>query len=651
MIDQQLYIDGTLADISEKTEVTLTHVSNVLNGASSFNANHSLTVTIPATAHNRKLFDFPDIVQFDSNAPYVFHSADYHRDGLPVISGGRTSVVEVTSDEIQLVIVWGMKRVVDTLFGGNDKLVDLETEASIEFYEEPHLTPYATAADPTTEVFYAALDTTRHEDLMSTYHMTVKFQSRSWNTSGTDPATPYLHPSVRMDWLLAQIEAKHNVTIDFVDPYNEIPKMIVPLITKIPNDTTFNGGYMAHASEPSSWGTGGTNAINLETQNTSFIIKPQANPPESFLIANIGFSGILRFSIYMYIDNLVQVAYPVYRSKYGYRLDVNLFGGETHSCVIIPESTTFMVQEMNNGRVGFTINGSLPIEVEANQRITLRLTCINNGEADYDLGDGIHVYGGNVWINNITGEVNEVQPTQLYPVQGNLPDIKFVDLIKFLCAVTGAFPVQASTEDTLVLSQVSELFDWSRAVDWSDKLLSVSDIAVAAKTGFTPDGWAQKNWFRWKEDDTVSGDYDGSIDVDDETIDKERNIITFPFAATDGNIVPMYVSDDGKTKWKKVSPRVLHMRSGLNDAAEGYFGFFMSRIISTYYYDLQATMQRPVYIEETVLMSDLEFMSLDETKPIWLKQHNGYFALLSCELHQNGTAKAKLLKLKKMEEI
>jgi hypothetical protein len=437
--------------------------------------------------------------------------------------------------------------------------------------------------------------------------------------------------------------------------------MIVPLISKIPNDITFNGGYSAHASDPTIWGDHTGNFIRFETTNASAIISPQQNPPETQLRCAQSFKGLLRFSIYMYIDELVSMGYPIFRSKYGYRLDVTA-QGRTEACIIIPENTTFMANERDaNGRIGYTIRGSLPIEMDAGQLLTMRLTCISGGVASDSLYGGIHVYGGTVWVNDIIGDINEVQPTQQYPVEGNLPEIKVIDLIKFLCAVTGAFPVQASTDGVLSLRQVEDVFDWSRAVDWSDRLLSPTDRAVAADMHYTPSGWARQNWWRWKEDDTVLGDYDGSITVDDETIDETRDVMTFPFAATDGNNIPMYTSTheydtDTQTwhtevKWNKVEPRVMHMEEGENSEAVAFFGFDMSNIITRYYYDLVTTMAEPVVITETVCMTDLQFMALDETRPIFLAQHGAYFALLSCELSQNGTAKVELLKLKKQEEM
>jgi hypothetical protein len=185
-------------------------------------------------------------------------------------------------------------------------------------------------------------------------------------------------------------------------------------------------------------------------------------------------------------------------------------------------------------------------------------------------------------------------------------------------------------------------------------LLSITSRPVAKDNAYSLDGWAQKNWFKWKEDETVLGDYDGSIDVDDETIDVERDIITFPFAATDGNNVPLYEKEVGnggviETKYKAVEPRVMQMTEGGDGEAVAYFDMDMKRILAERYGHLLATMQRPVVITETIRISDVELSQVDETRAVYLRQHGAYFALLEMAVKSGGTADVKLLKLKKEE--
>ena len=170
MIHQQLFIDGQLADLADNTEVTLVHESNILNGAASFKSNHSLTIKLPATVRNKAIFYHADLVQSMAGKAYQWHTAEYHRNGVPVITDGKCCILEATPEGFQVSLIWGMKGAVDAVLGGDGTLADIETDAAIEFHATPQLTPYATAIQDVTEVFYAALDTVRHVNIMDTYH-------------------------------------------------------------------------------------------------------------------------------------------------------------------------------------------------------------------------------------------------------------------------------------------------------------------------------------------------------------------------------------------------------------------------------------------------------------------------------------------------
>lgn len=657
----QLFIDGQLADIGENAEVTLIHESNLLTGGADLVSNHSLTITLPATMKNRSLFGLADIVQNNSTAPYLNHAVEYHRNGVPIITGGIGRLMKFTVTDIEFVIVYGMKAAIEKLVSIDETLADIDTNVSIEFHAVPQVDSFADAT--TNDVFYAELDCAQKPGDNDYYRVHVTLSNRSYDVDSLYPASSYLHPSVRMNWLLAQVAARYNVQIDFDDSNLDLSEVIVPLISRIPNDITFNGGYKAALTQSAQWGNNQYSWFDIRTSNNSpIIVETTTDPAAGHITCAQAFKGVMRFSLYLYIpkSQLTLVAYPVYKTKYGYMLTV-MVNGVTQNVTVIPADTVIMAQDINAGdEVGVYFTGTLPIEMQVNDTLTFGVTCITGGGV-YSSPPGIYVYGGTMWINEIIGSINEVQPTQQYPVAGNLPEIKPVDLIKFLCALTGMIPVQASTADKLQMRNIESIFDWTRAVDWSDRLLSPTERTIAEETTYTPDNWAQRNMWRWKDDDTVVGDYDGGITVNDETVDEERTVMTFPFAATDGNNIPMYTTerkwDDDtqswhtETKWHKVEPRVLKLVKGENDEAVGSFEFDMTNILSAYYMDLSATMEEPVVIKETVKLNDLEFMSLDETKAIFLAQHGAYFALLSCELHQDGTAKVKLLRLKKQEEI
>lgn len=648
---QQLFIDGQLADISENTSVSFSIVSNLLTGAASFVGNRTLTIKLPFTVRNMRLIEQAQIVQAGSGFPYLFHGVEYHRDGVPVIQGGLGRLTSVTKDEINIAVTWGVRTAVDALLTGDGTLADLTTQAAIQFRQYPNVTPYTDALRD--DVFFAALDTIRHEGANDHYHTHVVIGSDKYDYTEAFSASSYLHPSVRMSWLLDLMEQQYGAHVTWdEDAWDDINTMIVPLVSKIPNGTTYNNGFTASAAEPSQFGGLGGNFIRFTTTHPSAIIAAQSNPPEQTLVCATAFSGLIRYQFVMYINeaDLVSVSYPVMRARYGYSLGLRV-GNDWHWCQILPEGMTFLAEKVVSGKLTIYATGYLAVDMAVGDVIAMRIAPISGGVRDPEIASDLHVQGGPIYVSDIVGKENEVQPGQVYPVEGNLPSIKPIDLIKFLAAVTGVFPVQASTSDELIMQPVEALFDWDNAVDWSNRVLSESDLPAAKENEYAVNGWAQQNWWRWKQDDTVVGDYDGSILVDDDTLEQSRDVMEFPFAATDGNNIPMYTTENGKTKYNKVEPRVLMIRRGDNDEAVGYFDMDMKRILAERYGDLAETMSQPVVITETIRINDVELGNVDESRAIFIAQHGAYFALLELNVKGDGTAEAKLLKLKKQEEM
>ena len=643
---QQLYIDGKLADIAEGTEVTFSLQSNLLTGAADFKGNRSLTIALPATVRNRSIINMAQVVQGGGSYPYTFHNVDYYRNGVAIIQGGIGRLVSATPDKLNIAIVWGVRTAVEALLGSDKTLASLSTNAAIEFHNAPEVTDYEDAL--VDDVFYAALDTELHEGENAYYHTHVVIGSDTYDYTEEQPASALLHPSVRMNWILSLMEAQYGVSIDWGSAMDDIDTMIVPLVNKIPNDTTYNYGFTASTSEPN-----GGNLIRFNITHPSPIITQTA--PEVLTCAT-AFTGLAKYTLSLYINeaDLVPVSRPIMRAKYGYSLGIRV-GNTWHWCPIMPEGYTFLADKIAGGRLTLYVSGYLNIEMAVDDNLYLAIGTTRNGIFDPNAAGDIHVQGGPLYIAEIIGKENEVQPDQMFPVEGNLPDIKPIDLVKFLAAVTGVFPTQASTTDTLIMCPVASVFDWSRIVDWSGRLLSPTARPVAANKAFAVDGWAQRNWWKWKEDDTVLGNYDGSIDVDDETLENDRDVVTFPFAATDGNNVPLYtkeVKQGGvvETKYKAVQPRVLNLIEGSSGEAVGMFDMDMKRILADYYGDLAATMQQPSVITETIHITDVELSQVDETRPIYIKQHGAFFALLELNVKGNHTATAKLLKLTKRQE-
>jgi len=651
---QQLFIDGQLADINENTNVTFSIVSNLLTGAAEFKGNRSFTITLPFTVHNMRIIEQAQVVQVDSEFPYTFHGVEFIRDGIPIIQDGLGRLVSVTHDEINIAITWGVRTAVDSLLTGDDTLADIETPAYIEFHQDPHVNTFNEAL--VNDVFYAALDTELHGSVNDYYHTHIVMGDEKFDYTEILSASSYLHPSVRVSWILNLLESQYGASIDWGDAMDDIGTMIVPLVSKIPNGTTYNNGFTATASDPQTTGGLNGNFIRFKvTRNSAIIAETTSSPASTQLTCATAFSGLIRYQFVMYIDeaDLVRVSYPVMRARYGYSLGLRV-GNDWHWCQILPEGMTFLADKIVSGKLTLYVTGWLNVEMAVGDIIAMRIAPITNGVTNPEIAADIHIQGGPIYVSEIVGKENEVQPGQLFPVEGNLPDIKPIDLVKFLAAVTGYFPVQKSTAGQLIMQPVSALFDWDNAVDWSNRVFDMDNLPTARQNEFAVNGWAQHNWWRWKEDGTVAGDYDGSIDVNDDALEQNREIFTFPFAASDNNNVPLYATEvkNGvpETKYKKVQPRVMQLMRGENGEAVGIFDMDMKRIIQEKYGHLAESLSRPVIVTENIRMNDVELANFDESRAVYLRQHSAYFAVLEMAVKGNGTAEVKLLKLKKQQE-
>lgn len=181
MIDQQLYIDGVLMDLSEDTNITLDIKSNLFRDISKMETNNTYTIELPKTTHNMASVDWAAKPKTGSKYPYVFHKARYFRNGVEVIKDGRASLLSV-EDNIEIAIYWGLFPAFSSLQESDMKLSDLQTTKYLRFERKNSPAEYDKALED--GVFYADYDQTQ-----------VKPSSEDWSgydiTEGKNKESTY----------------------------------------------------------------------------------------------------------------------------------------------------------------------------------------------------------------------------------------------------------------------------------------------------------------------------------------------------------------------------------------------------------------------------------------------------------------------------
>ena len=184
------------------------------------------------------------------------------------------------------------------------------------------------------------------------------------------------------------------------------------------------------------------------------------------------------------------------------------------------------------------------------------------------------------------------------------------------------------------------------AKDWSGKLVAQRGENVPKKIEYNLAEWAQNNRYKWKEcDDVAEGYGDGNLTIPNETLDVERDVINFPFAATEGNSIASYEAENNVINVRNTEPRLLTLFENENADAAGMFDLTMNDILGTKYAHLAATLRDINIITETFVLSDFELLNFDETIPVYLRQYGAYFAVLEIKSSKAGMAEVQMLKL------
>lgn len=286
---------------------------------------------------------------------------------------------------------------------------------------------------------------------------------------------------------------------------------------------------------------------------------------------------------------------------------------------------------------------------------------------------------GKAW-SEAYGQITTVdEKTPLY-LEPNFPDLKPIDFLKAIFYLIGAFPVVKG--DTLKITLFSELIDnVSKAPDWSRFV--IDDNEIADQIDFELTEWAKVNWMRYKDDDEDSPKYSGYFTIDDDYLSESADVFTLPFqgCSTRGGIcIPIWepgkvlrqvaipMASGSKVEevdgyvFKECKPFILYRDTMELPETEwnGYtipamtFSFFSFDTLSfakensmarRRYNVFAELLRNPYIINITMDLDEFTLGDLDLGVPVFLRQHGGYFAIISIKRKSDGKCTVKLIKI------
>lgn len=629
MTTYELYINDILCDLSSDEVVTLLYQSPIFSSLDSIQSNRSYNVALPPTPTNMQAIGQAARPDVDADAPYVRLPAALYQDGVPLFTQGFAVVTDI-ADTINVTLTWGNVDNFQPLFDAN--LRDLGPQ--LEEFGADHIDWNE--------------NTTILEGNTTNEYPGVAFWGVNFGMGLSNPK--YLHPSVQVKTILSAIEKYNGVTIDGKErlAYSKNLGPIIPLVSKNGDETsgkaektvaTFqpvnNAGYTILQVSSISQGSQYMNATTYSIQGAKYVeIRISAGETRTSLsdsdLTDVKI-GICAGADY---GNLI--------AKVGYQG----FRGPNDFLMWVPDSTVVLSEEL----------GNLPEDDQISIVIASKELASRFNNMNFSL-------------SMVAYPRDEVYFPSIFPVAPNLPDMSQGDFILALMSMNGLFAyADKDSPNTIKLISIDDIIanvQNNDIIDWSDRVIlnDFHRVDMPDASIFTIDDLAQSNILDYDNDDDVKTDTYGTITIRNENIEKETELVSLPFSAsenatTDGvncAVVPIY-EDNGKggANYSECSPRILSGRGAFMSGIARCIGVFdpwmkfggEEGIVKTRYASYQKVVDRLRIITIRAKLTALDLYNLDYTKPVYIAQFGQIFAIYSVETGENDICDCQLLKLK-----
>lgn len=601
MTRDELYINGDKVDVGD-TDISLNYKSNLLTDISKIVSNNSYTIKLPKTAKNLALIECAHLPSSTTKFPYLKHVGNVLRNGIIIVKDANVVLLSV-SEYIETALSWGNVTNFAEVVSSDKKLTDLE---------------------------YGTEEGTDWVVWNNKGSNSAQFPLINYGFNSGDSNVWY-HPVITVKWILEKIQEESGVTFNFPsDKKTFIDKMIVPLLTR--NDSQkINDAFpsslqmVGYVIVESTFSYLKLNYIGDSTQQYASVGGPYGDRLYTKYPITLKVKGT--------IEMLVQYnsGMDVNNQYLNLRVSQSDSSGNISSVSTIERKNYAAYIEAPNVRLLFNFDDLVSIESDEFMHFTIK--AIATGASSSVLS--LTVY-----------DRNEISFGEKFPLVPNLPDIKQMDFIKAVASMVGLFALPDGENGIKFIPFDNLSANKSKAVDWTNRVIMAYNSVTPRNLQYTLDNIAQNNWFRYKEDDNVMGNYDGNIQVDDATIEYERDAITLPFSAcsTKGGVayIPLYsYNEEGELQYNKANPRIL-----LLDGTKGIFkGLEWNTLIANNYQTYKGLINNAKVVTEYIRLNSIELRDLEMDIPVYLAQYGCYLAIIEIKTKENDICECKLLKL------
>lgn len=686
-------------DLDPKQAITLEYKSNLLSSIENITCSSSYTIKVPHTRRNDNCLHFAKVPSFNSRQLYRKIKCHVYVNGIDMVGDAWCYITDSDKDTYSLVITFGLMQNLGSWLTNKPKLKDLDDKAynsqTVEYIDwdaNAGVTVWANS-------FRSKYTRQRKSMFFGTYDCGVN-----------DTTKCNIHPVVTLRELYERIVSENN--LNFTMP-SEVLRMIKNLCLLLTSDNTRGEvdytpklkaeGHPERIVVDEHHGDGEGTFLAIAINNENYY---NMNVPHNVLNFNnwLGAGFVRKGDKHVTIET--QHSGYIYVTGSSTQ---NIKSGMTYQ-------SYFATGSLSDMKLWYPVNGDYtyitPSRVNVNGVSMVRFTLPNvvsksygnyvglllfsfrlatgNHELASFNGDYVNVgqYYNGAWADGIDFNYTYTLKEQGYPGWGkfnlveNLPDISQIDFIKSICQMFGLFVV-AGTGDNVKFVRFSELsknITDKKVYEWGNVLVDTGRDNPY-KIAFTVNDYARRNKIGYKHDDNDPRPKDSVayLEVDNEVIEKEKNLVEFPWAASTMNenpVVPIIrqyslneenqtvvfaelayrlLKIDGITDSpvQEVSPGndpAVDTDSDAADTAPKTLSFpewlEAEALVANNYSDYQEAIRKPKIITEKIRLNEYELKNLDFTKPVYLDKYGRYFAIISVRWSSTSdTSEVKMLML------
>ena len=636
---EEIYINGILMEQSEGKAAQLVYQSPFFTDLDNIVSNRTNSVDFPATPGNLRAVEMAQLPEGTSLFGFRRHTASYYRDGLQIFVGYGT-LLSITPSTLRFSFVWGNASVFQTLF--DNKLSTLQGDSDYVIWSEYN----------------------------------VANNARFCSAVSYGYAAPLGHPYLPVKEILAKIQARDGITIDNASIFDNY---VLPVLGRQADDRAMEyqaftitygqllikpGGYnnayamgYAFLKPMSGYDRDLAGLYDTEKDNGIYNIDGidtlTISLKKGFRIRTVGcYQTTYTFFRVIAVDEDANMANPLNKYLKDIRLE-NVYS-------FTPDANT-----MDTKIDEWELQEDVTAELTVTDYKYIVLLAAYNGQS------GHIVHMGELRLSYETDDL--VIPGGMFPLYLNLPDWTESQLLKNLMKLEGVFAVCADSK-TIHFVNIETLYDnREKALDWTDRMMLTGGLP--SERGTSLSGFAQVNHCKYAEDETVVKNCDADLYVDNDTLDKEQDLISLDFAAAPGEYIELYTVDGGSITDaefpnqsqvdllssdiedslqfdESATPRILHYNGKTEATPAGgtrpvvvFEGLEWSRVLRDKYDLYQALVRHPSVIKASVLITSAELANLDLSVPVYSYALGHYYAILKLTTKSARVADVELLQL------